>query len=551
MTANPASTRILNALALSFLLGLPALAGTPPERPKLVVGIVVDQMRHDFLYRYWSYYGKGGIRRLIEKGYSFEQCHYPYAPTVTGPGHASIYTGSTPAFHGIAGNHWKNRTNGKDIYCTDDSTVTGLGTTGENGRMSPKNLLATTIGDELKYASRGRSKVIGISLKDRGSILPAGHAADAAYWFDTKTGNWISSSHYMPALPAWVQEFNKTHSIDQYVKKPWAPLLPSSLMEDGAGPDSSTFEGQLAPGAGTHMPVDIPKFFKGDYGLVYGSGHGIHATTDFVLAALDQEKLGQHLGETDMLCVSYSSTDAVGHNFGPDSWEVMDTYLRLDRDIELLLKTLDQKLGSGQYMVFLSADHGVAETPGIAAAHKLPAGRFSMKEALEAVNASLAERFGPDVITAGAQGEQIYLNRALLKEKKISLDEAAALGAEAIRSLPWVQNAWGGWALRAAAVADPFARRVAMGCHPDRSGDIFVQAKPGYIEANRDRGTTHSSAYAYDTHVPMVFFGWGVRKGESHEPSEITDIAPTVCDMLKIQMPSAAVGRSRQPADWR
>lgn len=550
MTANPVSGRILKGLALALFLSVSAWAGNPPERPKLVVGIVVDQMRYDFLYRYWPYYGKGGIKRLIEKGFSFEQCHYPYAPTVTAPGHASIYTGSTPAFHGIADNDWYIRGMGKHTYCTADSTVKGLGTTSSKGTMSPKNLLSTTIGDELKYASRGRSKVISIALKDRGSILPGGHAADAAYWFETKTGNWISSSHYMPALPAWVQEFNKAHSVDQYVKKSWAPLLPSSLMEDGAGPDSSAFEGQLVQGAGTHMPVDIPKFFKGDYGLVYGSGHGIHATTDFVLAALEEEKLGQHLGETDMLCVSYSSTDAVGHNFGPDSWEVMDTYLRLDRDLEKLLDALDKQVGLKNILIFLSADHGVAEVPAIAVEHKLPGGGFSMKDVSAAVKARLSERFGEGNWVEGVQREQIYLNRTLLKERHYSLDEAAALGAEAIRALPFIHNAWAGWALKAAAVSDPFARRLALGCHPERSGDIFLQAKSGYIE-KRGEGTTHSSAYAYDTHVPMVFFGWGVRKGESHEPSEITDIAPTVCDMLKIQMPSATVGRSRQPADWR
>ena len=242
---------LITLACLFALLSHKTFAGNAPARPKLVVGIVIDQMRYDFLYRYWDYYGKGGIKRLVEKGYSFEQAHYPYAPTVTGPGHASIYSGSTPAFHGIAGNHWKDRASGKDMYCSADSTVKGLGTDGEAGRMSPKNLLSTTIGDELKYATQGRGKVIGVAIKDRGSILPAGNSADGAYWFESKTGNWVSSTHYMPALPAWVQIFNTSRSIDQYVKKPWEPLLTNPASYNRlAGPDSSLYEGQVATGAG-------------------------------------------------------------------------------------------------------------------------------------------------------------------------------------------------------------------------------------------------------------------------------------------------------------
>ena len=520
-------------------------AGEPPTRPKLVVGIVVDQMRYDFLYRYWDYYGKGGIKKLVQNGYSFEQAHYPYAPTTTGAGHASIYTGTTPAYHGIADNDWLVRSANRKIYCVRDSTVHGLGTDGEAGKMSPRNMLVTNIGDELKYATAGRSKVISISIKDRGAIPPGGFSADAAYWLESQTGNWVSSSYYMPALPAWVQQFNQAHTVNQYVQQPWKPLLSSAAYLRAAGPDSSEYEGEVAPGSGTRMPVDMPRYFKGDYSIVPNSGHGIHATTDFIKAALVSEQLGKREGETDMLCISYSSTDDVGHDFGPDSWEVMDTYLRLDRDLTSLLETLDKQVGLKNVLVFLSADHGVAPTPGLAGDKKLPAGRFSMKEAVEAVKARLADRYGEGGWVQASQREQIYLNRALMKENKISVDEASALAAEALRGLPWVQNAWGGWALRAAAVVDPYARRLALGCHPERSGDVFLQPKSGYVGLRAAKGTAHSAGYAYDTHVPMLFWGWHVPAGQSLEAVEITDIAPTICAMMKIQMPSATIGKAR------
>jgi predicted AlkP superfamily pyrophosphatase or phosphodiesterase len=518
-------------------------AGTPPDRPKLVVGIVIDQMRYDFLYRYWKYYGDGGFKRLVTQGYSFEQALYPYAPTVTGPGHASIYTGTTPAWHGIAGNHWLDRSTGKEVYCASspDSLVKGLGS---SNAMSPQRLLSTTLGDELKYATRGRSKVIGIALKDRGAVLPAGLRGDAAYWFDSKKGKWVSSTYYFTSLPPWVESYNQSNSVQAYANQPWAPLLPNILYEEGAGPDSSEFEGQLTSGAGGRMPVDLPKLFKGGYEIVASSALGSAVTTDFALEALRAEQLGMR-GETDLLCLSYSSPDLVGHVFGPDSWECMDAYVRLDKQIERLLGQLDQTVGLKNSLIFLTADHGVVQIPGVASKQKMPSGRYSEADLLKVANARLAERYGSDVTLLNAQGDQLYLNRAILREKKISLDEAAAVVADAIRSLDFVQNAWPSWGLKAAAVTDPFALRLAMGCHPERSGDVFLQAKSGYIESNRTQGTTHGSAYLYDTHVPMLFFGWGVQPGETVETVSITDIAPTVAAMLKIQMPSATTGKAR------
>jgi len=520
-----------------------AQSGKPIPRPKLVVGIVVDQMRYDFLYRYWKYYGEGGFKRLVNKGYSFEQAHFSYAPTVTGPGHASVYTGTSPAWHGIVGNHWYDRLQSKVVYCASapDTAVRGLG---QEAAMSPQQLLSTTLGDEIKNASVGQAKVIGIALKDRGAIFPAGHRADAAYWFNSKTGNWVSSSYYFAALPAWVASFNQAKSVQRYVKAPWEPLGPLVWYKEGAGADSSLHEGQLTAGSGTQMPVNLPTFFKDSYELVAASALGSAATTDFALTALEAEQLGQR-GQTDMLCLSYSSTDLVGHTFGPDSWECMDAYLRLDKEIERLLQQIDKTVGLQNTLLFLTADHGVAPIPSLAKSLKLPGGTYKEKDIETAANTRLAERFGPEIKVLAIQGEQLYLDRGLLRERKISLDDAAASVADALRTLPFVQNAWAAWALKAAAVTDPYAKKIAMGVHPARSGDIFLQTKAGYIQSNGSRGTGHGSPYAYDTHVPMLFFGWGIKPGQTVEPVSITDIAPTVSALLKIMEPSASTGTAR------
>ena len=299
------------------------------QQPKLVVGIVVDQMRYDYLYSFSNKYGNGGFRRLLNDGFLCKNAQYNYVPTFTGPGHASIYTGTTPAIHGIAANEWYDKKTKKEIYCTQDKNVKPVGSTSDAGLMSPANLDATTVGDEIKIASNNKAKVVGISLKDRSSILPAGHAADGAYWFDGSTGNFITSTFYRNELPKWLNDFNDKKLAKHYLEKGWNALLPIDKYTESL-PDENAFEKAPNKKDKPVFPYDFKKQLdENKFDIIRSTPWGNSLTKDIAIAAIEGEDLG---GDTicDMLCISFSSTDYVGHSFGPKSIELEDTYIRLD-----------------------------------------------------------------------------------------------------------------------------------------------------------------------------------------------------------------------------
>ena len=351
---------------------------TLAKRPALVVGIVVDQMRYDYLYKYQDRYSDNGFKRLMREGLNCQDNHYNYAPTVTAAGHASVYTGTVPAVHGIVGNDWTDVATGKKVYCTEDSTVTTVGTTGKTGFMSPKNLWTSTITDQLRISQNFRSKTIAIALKDRGAILPGGHTANGSYWYDSKEGRWITSTFYMKELPSWVQKFNAEEKALKYVKQGWNTLYPIDTYVQSAE-DNLPFEGKLP----SEKTPTFPHALEGPNPLeiIRSTPYGNSITKDFALKAIEEEKLGQN-NNTDFLAVSFSSTDYVGHAFGPQSIELEDTYLRLDRDIAEILSYLDKQFGKDRVLVFLTADHAVAEVPGYLQSKKMPGGVFEANKAL-------------------------------------------------------------------------------------------------------------------------------------------------------------------------
>ncbi len=534
------------ALAALLLLGvLPGYAGKPIDRPKLVLGIVVDQMRYDFLYRYWDFYGDDGFKKLLKKGYNFKQAHYPYAPTITGPGHASIYTGSTPAYHGIAGNHWYEPRLGRKVYCTDDSTVSGVGAEGKDGKMSPRNLQATTIGDQLRLSNQFRSKVIGIALKDRGSIFPAGHSANAAYWFEGKGGNFITSNYYMNTLPGWVTAFNSRHLADAYSKQTWSTLVPmDKLIGTVASADTASYERGFDKSIPATLPFDLSKVTGRGPDIIRNSPFGNALTADFALAALQGENLGKN-AVTDMLCVSFSSTDVIGHDMGPNSVETADMYIRLDREIARLLAAAEKQAGKGEVLVFLTADHGIVEIPEFQRRNRLPGNNApSEKAIMDSINKQLQARFGVEKLIVQTADQQLYIDQNAVMTIREGAD---AVEREAVRQLekfPFVMKAFRSGELALHAFSNPFAARLYRGHHPKRSGQITFLMRPGYLNGRFAVGTHHSQPYEYDTHVPMVFYGWKVRHGSSSQPVEITDIAPTVCNLLNILSPSGCVGKA-------
>ncbi|OUJ73757.1 alkaline phosphatase PafA [Hymenobacter crusticola] len=539
--------------------------GKPLERPKLVVGIVVDQMRYDYLYRYWDKFGSGGFRRLLGEGFSYENTHYNYVPTYTGPGHASIYTGTTPSVHGIVGNNWWVREEGKATYVTEDKTVQSVGGTVAAGQQSPRHMLTSTITDELRLATNFQAKVIGLSMKDRGSILPAGHAANAAYWYDGINGAFISSTFYQQALPEWVTQFNNRKLPEQYLSKPWETLLPIAQYIESTADDvpwEGAFKGESKPVFPHNLPqlsgIDIAASRSGqragtdasvatksaNYDLIRSTPFGNSLTADFALEAVRAEQLGQR-GITDFLAVSFSCTDYVGHQFGPNAIETEDTYLRLDQDLERLLAYLDKTLGKGQALVFLSADHGAAHSPDFLRDKRIPAGSVGPTLMRDSLQHELVRRHGAGNWVLTYENQQVYLNRPLIAQKKLDLHNFQVEVADVMLKFAGVTRAITADDVQKSHWESGMLMYLENGYFPKRSGDVLVVLEPGWLESYSfpiNRGTTHGSASAYDTHVPLLFWGWHVRKGESYVPAKITDIAATVARFLHIQEPDGCTG---------
>ena len=512
---------------------------SPPAQPKLVVGIVVDQMGYDFLVRYDAKYGKDGFKRLVREGFSCKNAHYNYIPTYTAPGHTCVYTGSVPAITGIAGNDWFDQRTGKSVYCTDDSTARTVGSESLAGQMSPRNLLVTTITDQLKLSNNLKSKVIGVALKDRGAILPAGHLGNGAYWFDSFSGNWITSDYYLKELPGWVKEFNNRKLPSKYLSQPWTPLLNAAQYTESTA-DDQPFEGSFQGETKPVFPHDLPKLKKAGFELIRTTPFGNSLTKDFALAAIKGENLGKGAA-TDFLAVSFSSTDYVGHQYGPHAIETEDTYLRLDRDIAELLTFLDGYLGKANVLVFLSADHGVAPVAGYMQQLRIPSGIFDGRKTIGDLKKKLAADLGEGDWIRSYQNQQLYLNHSLLQQKDKDMEDVFKTIAPYLLQQEGVADVVNLHEIGESNLPDYLVGYLKNGTHRKRSGDIYLALEPNWMEG-RKQGTTHATFYNYDTHVPIIFYGGLVKPGSSVSRVHVTDIAPTVAQLLNIQEPNGCIG---------
>lgn len=519
--------------------------GQQQAPPKLVVGIVVDQMRPDYIYRYWDKFGENGFKRLVNEGFVCKNTNYNYVPTYTAPGHASIYTGTTPAVNGIAGNNWYSRDSSRIVYCTEDLSVQTIGSTSKAGLMSPRNLLSTTITDELRIFSNKQSKVIGISLKDRGSILPAGHLANAAYWFDSFNGHWITSSYYMQALPKWVNDFNKQGLASKYLSQPWKPLLPLSQYTESL-PDDNPYEGLFKGESKPVFPHNLPQIYKQEgFEAIRSTPSGNTITKDFALAAIQAEQLGKGK-HTDFLAVSFSSSDYIGHRYGPGSVEVEDMYLRLDQDIAQLLDFVEKSIGKENALVFLTSDHGAAEVPAYLMDNKVPSGYLDGNKTSDLLAQFIHKNFG-DSLFVSFYNQQVYLNREIMERKKINPVAVQEQIARFSLSLEGVASAVTTASLYYNGFTDPFRSLVQNGNHATRSGDVFITLRPGWYASEFRTGTTHGSTYSYDTRVPLIWYGWKIPKGSSAEAVHVSDIAPTLAIFLNTPFPNGCTGKPIVP----
>lgn len=541
------TTKISNFIMMAFLgccsiysVSAQQASAIGVQRPKLVVGIVIDQMRWDYLYRYQKRYTDGGFKRLLNDGFSCENTVIPYVPSVTAIGHTCIYTGSVPSIHGIAGNNFVK--NGEKVYCTDDDTVKPVGSNSEAGLMSPRNLWVTTIGDEMKIASNGRAKVVGVALKDRASILPAGHNPDGAFWFDDKSGNFITSTYYMNQLPKWVEAFNGKKLPELYMSEKWNTLYPKDTYTESTF-DENEYENGIKKGVKATLPLNLPELYKKyGYNIIRNTPFGNSLTFDMAKAAIDGEQLGAD-DETDLLAVSCSSTDYIGHQVGTHAVETEDTYLRLDKAIADFLSYLDAKVGKGNYLVFLSADHGAMNNARFLQDRRIPAGNWDDGVAAKKLNEVIAKEFPNTVdLVKTVMNYQVFFNREVIKNQHLDFAKIKQTVVDFLKEDSCVLYACDMEKTMTESIPEEVKYRIVNGYNRERSGDVQIVLKPNFYTHGM-KGTDHGAWNLYDTHIPLVFMGWGIKHGATTKRTFMTDIAPTIGAMIHVQAPNGCVGQ--------
>lgn len=516
------------------------------DKPKLVVGIVVDQMRAEYLYRFYDNYSDDGFKRLMDKGFSGKNTHYDYIPTETGPGHATIFTGTTPANHGIVSNNWYDRKSGKTMYCVADSTVSFIRSSTDTSAdknlspASPRNLLGTTISDELKLHTNKRSRVIGLSLKDRAAILPVGHLADYAFWFDEKSGDFISSSYYTDILPSYINTFNNKRKSDELLNTIWKPLLSDDRYKN-SNPDDSEHEKIFVGRTKATFPYDLGKLKhkNGGYSLLMHSPFGNTLLTDLATTVIKEENLGQ--GETtDFISISYSSTDKVGHDFGIRSKELEDTYIRLDRELAELLEFLDDEVGEGNYLLFLTADHAASDNPKFLKEVNIPAGTYNPKSMTKILNDKLKIAFGEDTKISFMDNTQLYVDTGEVDRREVLYKIQ-----EYMNDYEGVKEVYLPTGIKTRVSNGEMDILLGKSYNRGRSGDVYVTYHPGWMQ-DWGYGATHYTSYNNDTHVPMLWYGWNIRPGQSVKKYTTDQIASTLSMLLSIPFPSSAQKETMQ-----
>ena len=511
---------------------------SPAIHPKLLVGIVVDQMRYDYLFRYWDKLGEGGFKRMINNGYLFKNANYSHVPTYTAPGHASIYSGCTPSQHGIVANEWYDESFKVNKYCVDDKRFNSVGTSGEEGEKSPKSMLVTTIGDEMKLSNNNHSKVISIALKDRSAIIPGGHKANGAYWIDNQ-GKWITSSYYMKTLPAWVEEMNISRPGKFYLGSKWEPIFPLMEYEESYS-DNNDYEE-------THLWEDSPVFphdyssvtAEIGYSFVKYTPMGNTMTKDFAQKAIIKERLGQDK-YTDLLAISFSPIDYIGHFYGPHSIEMEDAIIQLDDDLSSFFTFIDKYIGK-EVLYFLTADHGAVNVPRYLTDQKVPSGYFDSKACVNLINSQFKSSYGVDSIIENSSNSQLKIAQNMVKKYRLNPDFIQEKIIQIIKEFSGVKEVLVTKDLNDGAFSN-MAQKVINGYFEGRSGDLYIILKPGWIH-DRGKGTTHGSGYSYDTHVPLIFMGAGVKNGSSNQMVNIKDIAPTISTLINVSFPNGTTGK--------
>lgn len=535
--------KLLFLLIASILLSNCNKQQQKNKKPTLVIGIVIDQMRYDYLTRYSDRFGNDGFNRILKNGFSLKNAHYNYIPTYTAVGHTSIFTGTTPSNHGIISNNWYDKFLKESIYCVDDNRYETVGNNSDVGKKSPHRLYTTTVSDQLHLAQNMQGKAIGIAIKDRSAILPVGHTANAAYWYDGGDNNkWVTSSFYMDTLPKWVTDFNENNKANDYLNETWNTLYPIETYTKSRA-DNNIFENNLK---GQETPT-FPKNLKelrtknGNFSLIKTVPAGNTLTADFAKAAIIGENLGKN-ETTDFLTVSFSSTDYVGHRYGVAAVETEDTYLRLDKDLANFFQFLDTQVGAEKYTLFLTADHAAVHVPAYLQSLKIPAHYMSTKDFRDFILGITKKYFNSTELIENVSNYQIFLDKEKIHKLGLDVNVVAEKLADEVVNFEKIYKAVSAKTLQASQFSEGIMRSLQKGYNQKFSGDVLMIPYPATLISSR-KGTSHGSGYSYDTHVPIIFYGNGIKQGSSSKKYDITDIAPTISTLLNIEFPNGTTGK--------
>jgi predicted AlkP superfamily pyrophosphatase or phosphodiesterase len=517
----------------------------PPEKPRLVIGIVVEQLRYDQIERFRDRFGENGIKRLINEGTYFKGASFDYMLTQSAPGHATISTGAEPSYHGIPSDNWYVPLKNELIYSTKDASVNPVGGSFESGLHSPSNLQASTFSDELKMATNRQAKVYSIGVKESSSILSVGHSADGAFWFDNGTGTWMSSTYFTDSLPGWVTDFNALNNAESYLNSTWELFRPRNVYSD-CMPDSNTFEAGF--NSQNYFPYDLKKLRtkeitgqKNDFSLLRETPFANSLTTSFAIRLIEQEKLGRD-DIPDFLSICYSATDNIGHRFGPSSVEMGDAILRLDDEIRYLLTYLNDSIGKRNILIYFTSSHGISEIPAVLEHNRIPSGYFRQNQAVQLLRSYLNAIYGEGDWVKGYSERQVFLNRTLIEDARLPLEEVQKKVARFLVQFTGVAAAYPYSAFEANDFGNGNLKKIMNNFNPQRSGDVIVTLNPGWVEKEGDYITNHNSPYECDSHVPLIWYGWTVNRSAVSRKVNMTDIAATLSSLCKVPFPNACTG---------
>ena len=515
----------------------------PPEKPKLIVQIVISQMRYDYLQRYTSKFSDDGFTHLVNEGAFCRNARYNFLLTQSLPGIATISTGAMPSVHGIVSNKWYSRISGQSVDAIADEKVTTVGGSYLNGKFSPRNLITSTLGDELRMVDP-RSKVVGVSLDPASAIISSGHNANGVFWMDVERGKWISNSFYMDILPQWVDSLNAKGFADLYLNRDWNLSNPLNSYFEA---DTSTIK---QPQAKKRIADKMRRLVGGiilakkptrDYSLLLETPYGNNYVKDFAIAAIIGENLGKD-EHTDLITITFTSTRLIGQKYGPHSIEMEDTYLRLDREMAHFISFLNGEIGKHNYLLVLTSDQGVAATPEHLEKSKIPGGYFDPRQATTLLGSYLNISYGTGNWVLGYHEKQLFLNRRLIEDSNLNLSDVQDRVANFILQFTGVANAITANNLQSSNFTSGIFEKFQNSFNQRRSGDVIINLEPGWVERNGNV-TSANSPYSYDAHVPLIWYGWRTKRRQILNPVDMANVAPTLSTLIGISWPNGATGK--------